>query len=107
MSDKQFADSALEAIDGARHLAERGRNFSVEPEHLLASLVSAKAGPVLTETSEASKCSGSTEKLRPRSARCRAPSIASSAESANCLSLKSGGPLRALLRQFSGAEAVL
>jgi ATP-dependent Clp protease ATP-binding subunit ClpB len=48
VSDKQFADSALEAIEGARHLAERGRNFSVEPEHLLAALVSVKAGPVFS-----------------------------------------------------------
>jgi ATP-dependent Clp protease ATP-binding subunit ClpB len=48
VSEKQFADSALEAMEGARRLAERGRNFSVEPEHLLAALVSEKTGPVVT-----------------------------------------------------------
>ncbi|TAK26098.1 MAG: AAA family ATPase [Chloroflexota bacterium] len=47
MSEKPFAESAQEALEGAHHQAERGRNFSVEPEHLLVALLSAQAGPVV------------------------------------------------------------
>src|SRR5262245_24376818 len=59
-------------------------------------------GPAFSETRAASRCSGSTEKLRPRSARRRAPSIASRAESANCFSDTVGALQGARLRLASG-----
>ncbi len=48
MSEKPFADSAQDAALGAQQLAERNRHASIEPEHLLAALVSAKSSPVVS-----------------------------------------------------------
>jgi len=48
VSEKPFSESAQEAMETAHSIAERNHNFSVEPEHLLAALVSAKGGPVIT-----------------------------------------------------------
>ncbi|HZQ99486.1 MAG TPA: ATP-dependent chaperone ClpB [Chloroflexota bacterium] len=47
MSEKPFAESAQDAYHEAQRLAERNKNVSIEPEHLLHALVSAKTGPVV------------------------------------------------------------
>ena len=47
MSEKPFAESAQDAYHEAQRLAERSKHVSIEPEHLLNTLVSAKTGPVV------------------------------------------------------------